>query len=240
MHTCKISCLLFCLLLPPAVFGDRSLPTPILEYEASYTLYWHGIRVGTSTHTIQKKDNQITEANAVTKPILSILPFFSKEHSRFFLTNQQATPLQFEYQTHEKKKKQSGKILFNWPQKTINNVKDEHPPVISSLPAQAQDKISVYFQLRQDLRQEKYPLKYTVIEPDHVKTYLFSIVGHETLNTALGEYDTVILEHLSENKERLTTLWLAKDLDYVVVKLQQKINGKKVGYSTLKTLNVTS
>jgi hypothetical protein len=55
------------------------------------------------------------------------------------------------------------------------------------------------------------------------------------LTTKIGTLKTLKLEHLSTTKERLTTLWLAKDLDYLIVKLEQRKKGKIIGDSTLKS-----
>src|SRR5581483_1281065 len=116
-----------------------------------------------------------------------------------------------------------------------HNFDTEHP---------IQDKITHFFQLREDLRSRKIKnvnpgnpgnpgnqlaIQYTVLEPSHVKQYPFQIIGEEKLNTAMGDFKTIVVLHTSENKERITKLWLAEELDYIIVKLEQTRKGKLSG-----------
>lgn len=189
--------------------------------KATYNLYWHGIKVGKSIHTVRKTNTDHFWVEWTSKPLISFLPFKSYEKSEFYLKNYQIYPVQYIYNTQEKKKRKSGEIHFNQ---------------IASLPNKAQDKISLYFQLRQDLFLQKKNFSYTVIEPERIKTYTFKIIGETNLKTPLGVLKTIQVEHISSNQERLTKFWLAKDLDYLIIKLQQVKKGKIIAESTLQRL----
>lgn len=190
------------------------------EYKATYTLFWHGIKVGNSIHTIRKVNADHFLVECTSKPLLSFLPFKSYEKSEFYLKNHQIYPIQYTYKTQEKRKHKSGEILFNRQ---------------AALPNKAQDKVSLYFQLRQDLAFAKNNFCYTVIEPARIKTYMFKMTGETNLKTPLGVLKTIQIEHLSDNRERLTKFWLAKDLDYLIIKLQQVKKGKMIAESTLQS-----
>lgn len=220
----------------------------IESYTASYSLYWHGVKVGKSEHIIQKISSNQFMASAHSTPMFSFFPFENYEKSEFIIEKGLVRPLHYVYQEYSKGKMTKGAIEFNWKKKIAlmhkeqnkekfspeqHNFNTEHP---------IQDKISHFFQLREDLRarklknsnpnnnqQNQHAIHYTVLEPSHVKQYPFQILGEETLNTAMGDFKTIVVLHTSENKERMTKLWLAEELDYIIVKLEQTRKGKLSG-----------
>ncbi len=193
--------------------------TDLKTYKATYNLYWHGIKVGSSTQTLQalKANHYLVEWSS--QPLLSFLPFHSFEQSEFYLKNNQIYPIAYHYKIQDKKKRKSGEIRFNQ---------------IPLLPHKAQDKISLYFQFRQDLALQKNNFRYTVIEPEKIKHYTFKVTNETHLKSAIGILKTIQVEYISDNRERLTKFWLAKDLDYLIVKLQQFKKGKLIAESTLQ------
>jgi len=206
------------------------------NYKASYQLLWHGLAVGTSTHTIRHIKGKHYLAELKSKPKFSFLPFKSFEKSEFTFTNHEFYPLNYEYQSQEKSKTKAGSIQFNWQQKKAKSLIEGKSSMKFLLSHHSQDKITLYFQLRQDIRNRKSQLSYDVIEPERIKNYTFKVTGEEQLKTSLGPLETIRVEHLSENKERLTKLWLAKDLNYLIVKLQQFRKGKISAESVIQTL----
>lgn len=188
-------------------------------YQATYNLYWHGIKVGNSTQTLQKLNANRYLVEWTSLPLLSFLPFHSFEKSEFYLKNNQIYPIAYHYKIQNKKKIKSGEMLFNQ---------------MPSLPHKAQDKISLYFQFRQDLALQKNNFRYTVIEPEKIKHYTFKVINETHLKSTIGVLKTIQVEYISDNKERLTKVWLAKDLDYLIVKLQQFKKGKLIAESTLQ------
>ena len=208
--------------------------TELKPYQATYLVYWQGLKVGSSTHDLKKIDAHHYTASAVTKPFLKILPFKSSENSQFSVSQNQVHPQRYEYDTQEKNKHKSGLLIFDWQKKRIQSKKSNSSPEHLPLPNNAQDKITIFFQIRNDLRANKKEFNYTVIEADKIKTYHFKITGQESLKTSLGELETLRLEHLSDNQERLTKVWVAKDLDYLMVKLQQFKKGKLTAESRIE------
>ena len=206
------------------------------DYRASYQLLWHGLGVGTSIHTIRHIKGEHYLVEVKSKPKLSFLPFKSFEKSEFTFTKHEFYPFNYEYQSQEKSKIKTGSIQFNWKQKKAKSLIEGKPSMEFLLSHHSQDKITLYFQLRQDIRDGKSQLSYDVIEPERIKNYTFKVTGKELLKTSLGLLETTRVEHLSENKERLTKLWLAKDLNYLIVKLQQFRKGKMSAESVIQTL----
>jgi hypothetical protein len=67
-----------------------------------------------------------------------------------------------------------------------------------------------------------------------LKTYDYEIIGEEVINTDLGALKTTKIRRVTNaDKKRDTVVWLAKDWDYLIVKLTHDDNGEK------NTLNIS-
>ena len=240
---------MFLLIMPYAGYcssiKQNLLSSHLKPYQASYTLSWNGVKVGKSDHSLKKLAPRVFVAKSISKPFISWLPFNSFEKTEFMLreSGDSIVPLNYEYKIQEKKREKKGKILFKQQEQKIIWIDEKNGAATKEdkLPPLAQDKISVYFQLRKDLKnldplKEKGPLTYVVVEPNKIKTYIFKITGSERLKTPLGTLDTLTLQHISDNQERFTKFWVAKDYDYLIVKLQQFKKGKLTGETMIQSI----
>jgi len=84
------------------------------------------------------------------------------------------------------------------------------------------DDLNYQLALRCDLMAGKTRLVYPVVDHDEVDNLEFQIMGEEELETKIGKVNTVIVKRVRNNNNRITTLWFAKDKDYVMVKLLQE------------------
>lgn len=210
------------------------------EYHAVYQLNWHGMNVGVSEHELRRVGQNTYSAESVSKPHLAILPFNNYERSEFLFEDSKLKPLRYDFKTEEKGKTIVGLVQFDWPDNSIRKSVYQGAERDEPLPENALDRITYTLQLRKDLQNSKGPFTYTVVEPRKIKKYTFNIVGEEKVNTLFGEFNAVKLEHVSENGERRTQLWLAKDFDYLLVKLTQYKKDSLDSEAILKQLKVIS
>lgn len=89
-----------------------------------------------------------------------------------------------------------------------------------------QDKLSYQIQLQQDLLNGKKDFAYQIADGGRLKEYKFVTVGEELLDTPLGKVNTIKVKRSRENDERVTYAWLAKDWNYLLVRLQQEEKGE--------------
>ncbi len=82
---------------------------------------------------------------------------------------------------------------------------------------------SLNYQLRLQLDVACNPARknfhYPIAKKKGVRQYHFMRLGDERINTEIGEFDTVKLVKEENSGKRKTTVWLAKDLAYSVIKL---------------------
>lgn len=229
---------LLSLLLSQPVVTHASTDNALREYHASYLLYWQGVKVGTSEHELRRLGANLYSAESISKPFLAFLPFSNSERSQFIFEDGKIKPQRYDFKTEEKGRKIVGLVEFDWDANEIHKSIYEGAERNQPLPENALDRITYTLQLHQDLKNGKGPFTYTVIEPRKIKEYTFKIVGNEKINTPMGEFKTIKLEHVSDNGDRITQLWLAPDFDYLLVRLTQAKKGKQESEALLNKVQV--
>lgn len=77
---------------------------------------------------------------------------------------------------------------------------------------------------------------FTITDKHSLKAYTFKKVKTEKIETEIGKYNTLVLNRTREGSSRSTTLWLAKELNYLPVKIIQKKDGEKKFTMKITTL----
>lgn len=133
-------------------------------------------------------------------------------------------------------KKRSAQLRFDWRKGTVYDQLHEVGPLPIS--NGLWDKLSMQAQLRMDLMAREAPLQekpYPQISLHRIKQYLVSEEGEETLQTALGEFETIKLVEYREGKPDHTAIWLARDWDYLIIRLQRIEDGEVAYQIDLKS-----
>lgn len=211
------------------------------QYNAVYQINWHGISAGSSQHELKKVGPNTYAGESISKPYLTIVPFGNSERSEFTVEDSVIKPIRYDFMTEEKGKTIIGFVDFDWVKhallKSIQNGEERNEPLADGI----QDRITYTLQLRLDLlNNKKDNLTYTVIEPKKIKQYTFHIIGDEKITTPMGTFNTVKLETVNEKGDRKTQIWLAKDLDYLLIRLVQYRDDSLDTEAILKTLKVIS
>ena len=143
------------------------------------------------------------------------------ESSRFEISQQQLYPLHYSYQRKVFGKKKQRQQQFDW---SAGNVLSSQTDRATTLPIDqnTHDKVSYQIQLWRDLDAGLSEMHYQLVDGDHLKQLDFLRIGEEIVDTPAGRFETIRVERdRGDNSARKTTLWFAKNLDHVIVKLQQ-------------------
>lgn len=143
------------------------------------------------------------------------------EQSSLRVVDNQIQPINYHY---ERRGLGRGKEItqhFDWPQAQVTGTYkgDEF-----SLPIEPGllDKTTYQLALQADLAAGKTDMTYRVVDGDEVEEYEFRVVGEERVTTRAGQFDAVEVERVREpDARRETTLWFAKDWNYLLVRLSQ-------------------
>jgi len=229
----RLSCK-FCLALGLILFVNHVAFADIAltPYQAEYRVTYHGWPAGTSKQCLEYlKNNHYRFSNNI-QPSLGFIPYSDYEVSIFNFEGGNIHPKRYWNKKNEAGKRTESLITFNWKsQQAQSRVNDE----ILSLPIDidAQDKQTYMLKLRQDVIQQKKILVYTIIGDNKVRRYEFKRLGEEIINTDLGPIKALKLEQINKEKKRLTHLWLAPKYNYLLIKLDQYREGKRIGDAIL-------
>lgn len=188
------------------------------NFEAVYKARYHGISV-TATRKLQTMADGTQLFTFYAESWLADL----KEASLFrWSENDRIVPIQYHYERSGLGRDREAVLRFDWDSNTVvNNV--EQKPWQMDVPEMVLDKLSYQLQIRTDLINGKPLLEYDVADGGRLKQYNFEILGEEEIDTDAGRFMAVKIKRLREqDADRHTIFWLAKDWDYLIVRLQQE------------------
>lgn len=146
-------------------------------------------------------------------------------------------PLHYVYKRRGLGKARDADLRFDWDKKIVsNNVQKSNWQM--NIVEKVQDKLSYQLQLQQEFIAGKEQFSYSIADGGHLKEYKFEKIGEEVLDTPLGKVKTVKVKRSRDNDERITYAWLAKDWNYLLVRLEQVEKGNSnTIYITKANLN---
>jgi hypothetical protein len=107
-------------------------------------------------------------------------------------------------------------------------------------PENIQDKLSFQLQLRLDLIKDSSQKEYSypvISTSGSIKEYIFENEGEEILTLPYGEIKAIKLKREVKDKKKVTFVWFAPELNYLLVQLYQMKNGKAQFNILLKTVD---
>jgi hypothetical protein len=217
--------------------------TPLPSFKATYSLNRRGSTYGEGFRSLTKKENGIYVFSYQTKARYFFLTDTRTERSEFKYTflNEEwvASPLSYEFIREGTGKDKQYKVAVNYVNETISGRHKKNNPFPED--TVIQDMMTYQVQIRLDLQRNKPVKKYTVATRfGNWKDYDFTQYPPETITTPLGEYSSVKLTRTNIKKDRVTTVWLAPDLDYALIRLQQIEKGKENFDVVIKSYEVIS
>lgn len=203
-----------------SVAAHASFAVQPKNFEAIYKAKYHGISV-TATRKLETLEDGTQLFTFFADSWLADL----KETSLFRWNEDHIIPIQYRYERSGLGRDREAIVDFDWKtNKVINNV--ERKPWQMDVPDLAMDKLSYQLQIQTDLINGKELLEYEIADGGRMKEFSFEVLGEEVIKTKAGRFETVVVRRIREgDSDRTTTMWMAKNWDYLVVRLQQKEDG---------------
>ena len=193
---------------------------PLQPYSADYLGSYNGWKIKT-TRTLEPLEGQENhwQLSMHAKHMFGSI----REESRFLMTEENAISSQaYSYRKRTIGRKKEKTLQFDHEKNQALFTDDDGDQETATLDDFALDKLNFQLQLRCDLMAEKEELAYPVYARDEKEIMTFQVIGEETLETDVGKLKTVVVKKVRDNDKRHTTIWFAKNLDYVMVKLLQE------------------
>ena len=102
-------------------------------------------------------------------------------------------------------------------------------PVDLALGPGTQDVMSIRAAILYDLAAGRTQAEYPMIDQNELKTFVYRAIGHDSIETPQGRYDTVVWESRrkgSDQRDKTWKYWYAPALGYLPVRADQLEDGK--------------
>ena len=210
--------LLLLLFISLGAAAQESEPRP---FDAHYQAKALGMSASASRRQSVTDEGNFLLENRISLTILGANIGTVVEASEFRWQQNQVQALHYHYDqsgissSHES-------IDFDWEQNRAHSRSDDESWDLD-IGAGVLDKLSYSVRLAQDLRQPGVSeFHYRVLDEDEIKEHIYRVLAEEVLSTPLGKLNTVKVERVREDDSpRSTTVWLARDWDYLLVRLEQ-------------------
>ncbi|MGH8501315.1 MAG: DUF3108 domain-containing protein [Gammaproteobacteria bacterium] len=203
----------------------------IADFSARYHIKKAGLNVIATTITLTRgAENIVYRSEAEPIGMASWLFGDHRIYEQAVLeqVDGQVIPLNYRYTHKGSDKNRNEYYRYNWDRNVAQvNFRGEHKAL--KIPDGTLDNFSLQLALIQDARNGRTKLTYPVISKGELKTYTFTNLGRETIETPLGEFEAVKLERRKHDDENTTyTTWYAPRLNYLPVKVENREDGDVV------------
>lgn len=123
-------------------------------------------------------------------------------------------------------------LTFDWTTNEVSGTVGEEN-VLLQLEGIAHDSVSIQYELMHDLLNGGPDEQYVLFDVEKMRIANVSIGGEKKIKTKAGTFTAVGIQHQKEGSSRTTTLWCAKELDYLPVVIEQHRKGKLKFRATL-------
>ncbi len=225
------------LFLPGVSLGGDSFSPRV--FEADYTIHMKGARVARMTRQFTQLEDGAYRYHSETRTT-GLISIFRKdrfvETSNWILSDRRMIPRDYYYSHSGGKKERLVNIKFDWENNRITNSVNGKSWKMPTTP-NVMDKLLYQLAIMYDLQDGRENLRYTIADGGKIKDYNFEILGEETLTTPLGKLDTVKLERHKPNSRRKSTLWCAKKLEFLPVKVENVEKDGRITTALIKSLD---
>jgi Protein of unknown function (DUF3108) len=212
--------------------ADPAIPT----YTATYEVEYKGKIVGTSEFKVVYDDAQSAyefTSHTVLKGLLKLAsPNPVIERSRFRVEDGRIRPLEFWYEDGSRKGEDNLHVVFDWDTRVALVSGADFRREIA-LEDGALDRATVQVALMSDLNATGRPGRYLYADEDGLKAYAYTDNGDATTPTGLGSLATKAFVQQREGSTRSTWLWVAPELGYLPVRIEQRRDGEVQNAFTL-------
>lgn len=206
------------LLLILLLIAQASLADPAL-YRAEYVAEYQGLPVrAKGIRELSRLEGNRYRLVSTARSILASVT----ESTDFEIGDNGLSPLHYSYSRKGLGKNRGESSRFDWTAGVIEYGDESSPVDPGTL-----DKLLYQYKLRADVASavrdglSDLLFEYVIADEEKRKRYQFRITGEEDLETPLGILRTVRVDRVREDDIRQTSLWLAIDHEFLLVRLIQ-------------------
>jgi hypothetical protein len=224
------------LMTAPAGAGGSELPPPLRAFEAEYRVVNGSLRVATTVLRLEDRPRgwryrMTTEADGV---FALFLDGAIEDDAAFELHEREIRPLR--YRHDEPGSEDDVEMDFDWSAAEARVRTHEGRRTLSIEP-RTHDPFTVILSVMQHLADGARAVDFPGINDDgEAERLAFEITGRETVNVPFGEFEAQRVRRIRDDK-RSTLTWLAPELGWLPVMIEQRRKGELVARMELESLD---
>ena len=196
-----------------------SLAAAFEPFTARYTVSHAGMVIGESERRlvqVGKNEYRYSAETQSTGVAAMLIKDRVSEQSRFRLVKGEIRALEYRYHRRGGKREKLSEVRFDWVRRLAQGSNNEQRWQVPLKPG-VHDGLLYQLAASHDLQRGRKTLRYQVPDEGELKSYDLAIASEEILDTPLGRLATVRVER--DDGKREATLWLAKSLNYLPVRI---------------------
>jgi hypothetical protein len=230
--------LLMLVYLSPASATDNQ---PYPEFTAVYDARINGFLVAEASFSLHKLDSgdYVYQRKLTSVGVASL---FSKKvsiaTSRWRFTHNWIQVQEYQTSNEDGDADDNLHLIFDWKAGHVKNVASANPWQ-TKMPTGTLDKLVMQLALLFELRDGGTEFQYPVAHEGRIKQYRFKQIGKEKIELPMGEYNTLVVERMDDDRDN-TRIWSAPELNYYPVRfLERKKSGvkKELSLRTIKFID---
>ena len=214
--------------------GIAHAANPPTAFQVSYNIEKYNNIVGVMQLSLQQQDDRfIYTSKTEPKGLLDLFSddkVFEQSILQWDAEHQQLRLLEYQFKRSEKPNdNQHFTMTWNNADSALCSGIYRKQPFTLTLESPAWDQLSVQLALMTDLSSNDNQVKsyrYDIIDSANLSDYKFLLETEQTIKIGQQEYRTLKLKRPHESGKRTTYLWLAPELGYIPVRVEQFRKGK--------------
>lgn len=202
---------------------------PVAPYQARYEVYASGFSIGEAVITLTATGSDVYQMTSDVRPngLVALLASGRiREQADGEVRDGVIRPSRYERLLDTGRKSDRMQLRFDW---SAGQVQARHNADQATLPLAPGivDPLSLQLVVMGDLRRGRLLDQYSLVDETKIKTYQIRNQGQKTLDTPLGKLNTLLINQYTPGKTRMTTFWVAPELQYLPVRISQEKKGKE-------------
>ena len=212
--------------------SQGSDPDELIPFEASYQASVKGLRASATRSLEPVHEGQYRYSSSVTLKLLGKTLTRIREHSLFTWEDNMVVPSAYEF-TQTGIGSRSRSISFDWEEEFASATVNEHSTVLPlDVEVPVFDELNVFIELRNQLAAGAKTISLLAVDGSTIQEDTYQVLGEEPVDTQLGRFAAIKLEKVRQpDSDRETILWLAKNWDFMLLKLYQREGGQAIELS---------
>ncbi len=229
----ELGCAALCLALL-TVTADAE---PLEPYTATYLARGSGLKAELVVSLSKNGDGSWTYRTSTSGKGLAALVGSPTETSVFGLIDDAIVPREYRLDDGSDRRNRDSQFLFDWQSYRAHGTYESETRDLKIKPG-VLDRHAYLVELSRDAFAGTIPESYDVVSGGAIKTYHITVEGDETITTKdAGSFKTLKLSQQREGSSRTTYYWLAKDLRYLPVRIEQYRKGKRKSRADLASVD---